>query len=255
MTCRLLTMVTLALSPVFLVPSELTRGAVVEARQDAAGAVIEDSRPVAKAMALLSRQLDWIITYEDPVYVNAADLQVLDPRHAIPRPGRLQLPDSAVIKMAQQDPVAFLESVLGQEETSYGKVKRFKVLRSASMFHVVPERVLDAAGQWQAVVPVLDTTVSISHRATTLADFLELVVPELSAASGTKIITASMPQNARVPRGSVAPLMVPAQERRATARAILRDTLSTLDVPLKWVLMYDPSSATYYLSVVRAGAS
>ncbi len=202
-------------------------------------------------MALLSRQLGWNITYEDPVYVNAADLVVLGngtKRTTIPRPGRVRLPDGVAMATAQEDPVAFLESVLGAEETPGGRVKRFKVLRSESMFHVVPDQVLDAAGRWRAAVPILDTRVSMSPGAITLSEFLESLCENLSAVSPIKIITA------RIPTGSVGQTMLPAQERTARARTLLVEALSKIQTPLKWMLMYDPSSATYYLSVGPPGA-
>ena len=71
--------------------------------------------------------------------MNADDLFVVrngDKRTTVPRRGRVWLPDEVVMATAQEDPVAFLESVIGTEETSRGRVKRFKVLRSDSMFHV-----------------------------------------------------------------------------------------------------------------------
>jgi hypothetical protein len=207
---------------------------------------------VAKAMALLSRQLGWNITYEDPVFVNADDLFVLrngDRRATYPRRGRVRLPDEAVMATAQEDPVAFLESVIGTEERSRGRVKRFKVLRSESMFHVVPDQVLDAARRWQTAVPIFDTRITISHGAVSLSEFLEILCANLSAVGPTKVITGSKPRN-----GLAAQTMLPAQERTARVRTLLVEALSKTQVPLKWMLMYDPSSATYYLSIAPPGA-
>jgi len=224
--------------------------ASVDAHQ-AAGGVVDDPRPVAKAMALLSRRLGWNITYEDPVYVNADDLLVLTKggkRSSIPRWGRVRLPDEAVMATAQENPVAFLGSVIATEEMSRGRVKRFKVLRSESMFHVVPDQVLDAAGRWQTAVPIFDTTITISHPAVSLNEFLEILCENLSAVSPTKVITAT------IPRGPAAQTMLPAQERTARARTLLVEALSRTELPLKWLLMYDPPSATYYLSVVPPGS-
>jgi hypothetical protein len=205
-------------------------------------------------MALLSRQLGWNITYEEPVYVNADDLSVVrnrkgDRQTKVLRKGFVRLPGEGAMATAQEDPVAFLESVIGTEETSRGRVKRFKVLRSESMFHVVPDKVLDAAGRWQTVVPILDTDITISHHAVSLSEFLETLCANLSAVGPTKVITATMPITASIPRGSAALIMVPAQERTAPARTLLVEALSRAPMPLKWMLMYDPSSTTYYLSV------
>ena len=171
-----ITLVFVITASTFVFPWSDGRSASVDAHQGA-GAIVEDGRPVAKAMALLSRQLGWNITYEEPVYVNADDLFVVrngDKRATYPRRGRVRLPDEAVIATAQENPVAFLESVIATEEMARGRVKRFKVLRSASMFHVVPDQVLDAAGRWQTAVPIFDTTITISHGAVSLSEFLEI---------------------------------------------------------------------------------
>ena len=245
-----ITLVFVITASTFVFPWSDGRSASVDAHQGA-GAVVEDARPVAKAMALLSRQLGWNITYEEPVYVNADDLFVIrkgDRRATYLRPGRVRLPDEAAMATAQENPVAFLESVIATEEMSRGRVKRFKALRSESMFHVVPDQVLDAAGRWQKAVPIFDTTITISHGAVSLSEFLEILCVNLSAVGPTKII------NAGVRGGSAAQTRLPAQERTARARTLFVEALSKAELPLKWLLMYDPPSATYYLSIAPPGA-
>lgn len=225
---------------------------VVDAQQ-AAGTTVEDPRPVAKAMATLSRQLGWNITYEDPAYVNVADLvdvtksRVGGRRAIIPRGGRVSLPTETALASAERDPVALLESVLGTEETSRGRVKRFRVLRSASMFHVVPDKVLDEAGLWQTATPVLGTMVSVSYGITNLSEFLERLCADVGAVSGRQVKVG------RIPTTLALRTTVPAQERTATARTLLADALSLARQPLSWLLMYDPSSTTFYLHVVPPG--
>jgi hypothetical protein len=121
--------------------------------------IVEGARPVAKAMALISSQLGWNITHEEPVYVN--------------------------------DHVSWRSESVG----------------------VLGDSVRD-----------------------------------LSAVGPTKVV------NATRPRGPVVHTMLPAQERTARARTLLVEALSKTQVPLKWTLMYDPSSATYYLSIAPPGA-
>ncbi len=81
-----------------------------------------------------------------------------------------------------------------------------------------------------------------------LNEFLEILCENLSAVGPTKVITAT------IPRGRAAQTMLPAQERTARVRTLLVEALSKTHVPLKWLLMYDPSSATYYLSIAPPGA-
>jgi hypothetical protein len=80
-----------------------------------------------------------------------------------------------------------------------------------------------------------------------LNDFLEILCENLSAVGPTKVRTATPP------RGPAAQTMLPAPERTARVRTLVVEALSKTQVPLKWMLMYDPSSAMYYLSTDRPG--
>ncbi len=204
-------------------------------------------------MALLSRQLGWNITYEDPPYVSADDLldvtktPIGGKRAIIPRGGRVRLPDDVVMAAAQEDPVALLEAVLGTEEMARGRVRRFKVLRSGSMFHVVPDKVLDTFGLWQDADPILGTMVSMSHGEVTLIRFMEILCGEVGAVRSATIKVG------KIPTVLAMQTTLPAQERTATARALLADAVSKARLPLSWLLMYDPSNTTYILNVVPPG--
>jgi hypothetical protein len=224
------------------------RWGVVDAQQGA-GIGVEDPRAVGKAMAMLSKQLGWNITYEDPAYVNAEDLAKAPVAggRAIPRRGRVWLPADAALAATQKDPVAFLESVLATEETSRGRVKRFNVLRTGSMFHVVPDQVLDAAGLWHTAMPVLGTSLTVSYDAMNLAEFVELLCAQVGAANGTTINVGRMPTPLALQT------TVPAQQRTASARTLLAEALLLAPKPLSWLLMYAPSSGTYYLHIVSPG--
>jgi hypothetical protein len=228
----------LALTTCLLVfPPGGMRSGLVDAHQGT-GASVEDPRPVAKAMAVLSRQLGWNITYEDPAYVNAEDLLTKAPvngsRATIPRGGRVWLPDNAILAATEEDPVALLESVIATEETLRGRVKRFRLLRTGSMFHVVPDKVLDAAGRWQSAMPILGTRLSVSHGAVNLSEFVEMLCADVGAANRATIRVGRMPTTLALQT------TLPAQERTAPARTLLAEAPSMAPKPLSWLLMYAP---------------
>lgn len=223
----------------------------IEARQ-AAVQVVEDPRPVAKAMSLLSRQLGVVISYEDPPWVNQNEILDItkkplgDRRLLIPRGGTIQVPNESVVVASRQDPMAVIDSVLGREQTR-GGTKRFRVQQSGTMFQVIPERFIDASGLWQDALPILDTTVTISHRDVSLMDFVQLLCAEISVVRsetvkpGSTLIAVALRTK------------VPAQERTAPARRLLEDAISAAGVPLTWLLFYAPDTKDYALNVVPPG--
>jgi hypothetical protein len=115
------------------------------------------------------------------------------------------------------------------------------------MFHIVPDKVLDEAGLWQTAIPVLGTMVSVSYGVTNLSEFLERLCADVGAVSGRQVKVG------RIPTTLALRTTVPAQERTATARTLLADALSLARAPLSWLLMYDPSSGTFYLHIVPPG--
>lgn len=216
------------------------------------GEVLEAGRPVQKAMVRLAGELGWNISYEDPPYVNPDDMrdvtvrEIDGQRAIIPRGGRITLPDDVAARAGIENPVALLESVLATEQTARGNVKRFRILRSRTMFHVIPTKFLNAEGRWQPLLPVLDSTVSLSSGEMSLLEFLQELCAQITESSGTKVV------------GGVAPMLgvttrLKAQERQGRARDLLVEALATTGTPHSWLLLYDIPRRAYFLHIVRPG--
>jgi hypothetical protein len=211
---------------------------------------IEGGRPVEKAIALLARELGWNISYEDPPYVSPDDMrdetvvEINGERALVPRGGRVTLPKN-VHEWANKDPIPLLESMLSTEETPRGKVKRFKILHSGTMFHVVPTRRLNEQGQWESVVPVLDTEVRLSPGERSLNEFLNQLCAEITTSSGTTVAAVIRPMH-----GLSVPL---SQQWEGRARDLLAQALASLDTPRSWLLLYDIPRRMYFLHVVTPG--
>lgn len=214
---------------------------------------IEDARPVARAMTDVARQLKWTISYEDPPYVNIEELldltvTLIDGRHSIvPRGGRILVPDGLAALAATEDPVVLLESILGTERMAKGTVRRFTVLRSGSMFHVVPTKVLDAEGRWQTLTPALDTPVSFSRGEISLGDFLQALCGQITAHSGVPVTAGNV-------AAMLASNKVKLETGRGPAREFLVRALASVSRPFAWLLFYSPSDAKYYLHLVPPGS-
>lgn len=214
---------------------------------------IEGARPVAAAVARLARELGWNITYEDPPFINGKELRdltvkVIDGRHIfVPKGGRVLLPDNLDAVAATEDPVALLESIVATEQSETGTIKRFKVFRSASRFHVVPTKFLDQQGRWRMLTPVLDTPVRLSHGEVNLLEFMDVLCHSITAANGATVKAGRVPVNlglrTRLPR----------RTREGPARELLLETIESLPQALAWLLYYDPSVGTYYLHIVPPG--
>jgi hypothetical protein len=211
----------------------------------------EEGRTVHKAMALLARELGWNITYEDPPYVSPEDMrdvtvvEVNGQRAIYPRGGRVTLPENLRERAAREDPVAFLESVLATEETPRGKLRRFKILRSGTMFHVVPVRRLNLQGQWEPVVPVLDARVRLLPGDRSLNEFLTEFAAAVRASTGITVGAVIRPMH-----GFTVHLD---QKWEGTARDLLARALASFDRPKSWVLLYDIPRRAYILHVGAPG--
>ena len=215
--------------------------------------VVEGGRPVAKAMAMLSRELGWTITYEDPPYVNADDLRdatavPLDGRRLIvPRGGRVTLPGNRVAVRSADDTITLLDAVLESEQTPEGPVKRFRVLRSDSVLHVVPTKFLDTAGEWRTVTPVLSTHVLVKHEEISLFEFLKKLCAETTRVAGENV------KLGRVPVNLVMKTKFPPGQQKGIARTLLLDVLSSTGERLTWLMLYDPTTRTYFLHIGAPG--
>lgn len=172
--------------------------------------VVDDSRPVAKAVELLSSNYPVVITYEDPLYRYGGDAEDIGdhlprrpgissdsiPRVLVPRGGSFTVRQRLTIEGGTPtDWTALLESIVAANE-SRGIGGRFAVQRSADVYHIVPIATRDATGQWIPHSAVLSARITVSGAEGNGLELLNVVVDAVHEATGEAVEVGAAPLNA-----------------------------------------------------------
>ena len=216
--------------------------------------LIDSARPVADAALKLEQLYGWPITYEDPPYVYAGDLE--DATSRVRRDGKsakepgvaqillprshsfmLNLEASARPAMGTRAPEtaarAAILAMLKSYSESIGGVQMFSLTEADGLFHIVPTQRRDKSGQWEKIVPLFDSPVSLSGG---LGDVIEIV---------TQVCRSLRPQP-----GERVDLFTTWQPARSyiepkpgeSARSILSRLMAEQNFPLpvSWAVFYQP---------------
>jgi hypothetical protein len=212
------------------------------------------SRPVADAIRVIERLYGWPITYEDPPWLYAGDLEDVTsrvrndgksagdgvPRILRPRGGtfvfrgdNLQPPP-----LNKRSPEAAARAAIFEMLKSYsasiGGVEIFTLTDSDGLFHVIPVQRKDSSGKLEKIVPLLDTPVSIPGKPTTLSALVNGICRSLTESAGTSVGTwmavNSSPTYIAVNPGE-------------SARSVLSRASAEQKPPgpLSWALLYIPA--------------
>lgn len=232
---------------------------VQAAAQTMESITVSDPRPVAAAIQELEQRYGLIISYEDPEYVFAGDLQDVTAavRRDLDKPGphpAVIVPRGPALHFAypvsngkpQEEMTALLARMLAEYAKAGGAVFRVqqRTNKWGRMWEVVPAEVRDKNGRMVTAKPVLDYGVSISTEERTAMQMFALICRELSQVTGRKIERGTVPLNAffalRVQMGA---------DVSQPAREVLEKLLGKFMGPLSWSLFYDPGTDAYFLNI------
>ena len=166
-------------------------------------ALITDSRPLAKAAALIELKLGVPVDYEDAEYVWNGD--VVDVTNSTARseyiqahPGlKLLGPRGGTLEItvAQGDEVtAVLQNAVKLHEQK-DLPGRFQVRQMGSRFSIVPVQVKTAEGVLNANAAVLEAKISVPHRDWTGEEIVQFVCKQVNEVTGKKIGEGMVPSN------------------------------------------------------------
>ena len=167
---------------------------------------VDDPRPLAACIDEIERKFGWIVTYEDPVYLNAAEINDVTssvrrdgksyPRVLVPRGGPFTfsyaLPTDGG---SSADPAALLQALLAAYEAN-GNPGSFRALTEGASFHIVPTKVSNESGVLTDYVPPLETLISLESGERTLVEVVQSIVAAVSSQSRSNIIVGATPTNA-----------------------------------------------------------
>ncbi len=215
--------------------------------ESAAAVVVEDSRPVGKAVAMLVAQQGFKITYEDPSFAYSDDItqrtESEGRKARAPKGGRLLLAMPAA-RQTEQDLTGILSKLL-EANAALNRGGRFRLRQSGDEFHIIPSEVKDTNGQWIEQASVLDAKISLPAERRVGLQILETFCETLSKATNKRIVVGTFPANAVLPYDGA----LNAEEEEA--RSVLRRVLDATNRRLTWQLLYDPQTRWHFLNVVR----
>jgi hypothetical protein len=209
---------------------------------------VDDPRPLAKAIEVLGAKYGWVITYEDPAYVNEGDVldmtvrQDLGRRVLIPRGGRFDfsyvLPQSGKI----DSPASMIQMLLYGHAAS-GNPGVFRLKQTGPIYHVFPAQLKSRAGLWEEQGSILDVPIIFLEQERNGIETLEAICAAVREATQTNVFLGTVPQNLlfrySTREGAV----------NETARDILVRVLEGTKAKLSWQLFYDPGLRLYVLNV------
>src|SRR6266436_4893344 len=167
---RVLAVMFLAVAGILTVATYASRGRGVQANRKVKLSV-QDPRPLAKAIETLESRNGWIITYEDPRYVNESEIADVTasvrrdlnnfkageaPKVLIPKGGPLSIEyevDPTTNNPA--DSTRVVQQLLDAQSRS-GNAGKFRLERNGEVIHVIPTAVKNTAGVLAPQESVLD---------------------------------------------------------------------------------------------------
>lgn len=219
-----------------------------------------DARPVAFAARMLEKTYGWIITYEDPPYENESDLadvtetvrRDLDkykpgeaPKVFAPKGGSFVFEfDVDVATNKPADPGVVVQQMLDAYAVS-GHPGIFRMDKDAERFHIIAHASKNKDGVLVSRQSVFDSPITIPPQKRDGLQLLNAFCAAVSAASGTRVVVATVPLNL------LHRYQTEAGAKNQNAREFLTHELDQMtDHPsLTWQLLYDPMSKAYYLNI------
>jgi len=168
-------------------------------------------RPVREVILEWEKQYGWVITYEDPRFEYANDLEdVTDKVRRDLKPGEPIDPSKRIIGAREQHlSVSYTAPKIPNDTMARFQAANrlvdafaqtagntFSVQQSDTRVHILPGLVKDASGQLQPSRPILDTVISVAARDRNGIELLRAVCDALTGATGHTILVGTIPTNA-----------------------------------------------------------
>ena len=213
------------------------------------------ARPLQSALAAIAEEYGWVIDFEDPPYRSRYDLvDNTDPQWHANHPseeGVTRIAGEAFESEFQEGldigtpsgEERVLNKIVSDYNTS-GNPGKFAVHREGrGRYAVIGKFIKDESGRDRHVSAILDTPVSIATQRLSAMQAVALILDVLSVRTGQRVALMDFPVNAY----NAAEVTVGGADE--TARHLLLQTLDQTDTALRWDLLFDNDSNTYFLTV------
>jgi hypothetical protein len=200
---------------------------------------VNSGRPLASVIEQIEKRSGQVITYEDPFYLYAADIEDVtlavrrdgrtEPRVMVPRGG----PFFFRYPAAARDQLVVLERLI-QEYSLSGHPGVFRLIRTGDVYHVVPSERRNFTGAFEPHASLLDANISVPVGDRTALEMVKAITEAVSSPGVARIAVGTVPLNAmirtHIQGGAIA----------ESARTALLRTLDAIHSQLSWQLFCDP---------------
>jgi hypothetical protein len=221
---------------------------------------VEDPRPVAEAIKSLEDRYGWVITYEDPLYVN--DAEVIDVTDSVSREPektrsqgfRVLIPKGGILAIEYDEPSdtkrpdnpSKVVQQLLDAHAAKGYPGRFRLELTERAIHVIPAAYTNQVGQLVPQKPVLDAAITLPVAERSGLQTLQAICDSVSQATGTRMVMATVPIN----------LFNQYHDQQGVVSQKARDVLQHLlesvggeKTKLSWRCLFDPDTKAYFLNI------
>jgi hypothetical protein len=218
---------------------------------------VTDRRPVEAAVLELTSHYPVVITYEDPQFMYAGDVEDLtdqarkkypDARGLIgPRVRTLRANYEVSQETGELASVSGALASIVNAKNADAVGGRFKFLQIGDVYHVIPTEIRDSTGAWIKQTSILDVRITLKTGELNGAELLEAILGQVSEASGKQVGLGieGLANTFSAYRGSI-------DIKDEPARDALVNALHAMSGRIGWVLHYVPADMNYFFGVTLA---
>jgi hypothetical protein len=230
----------------------VTASATGAAQVQQGAITVDDPRPLASAVAELEKRHGWVVTYEDPPYESAGDVR--DVTGAVRKDSDLSktvlVPNGGLFVFnyvlanlaGSPDPQTVLPALLDAYHLS-GNPGMFRLLRTESVFHVVPATSQNSRGGVAPRTSRLDVLINIRAQDRSALEMLQAILRAVSESTGTNLVVGTVPTNLLLQTRVRQPVS------NTTATTALIRTFAATRKNLSWQLFCQPGTTTCAMNV------
>lgn len=203
--------------------------------------VVNEPRPVGRAILQLQKQLGYVVTYEDTVYRSPADM--VDVSKQVRRDGKdipVLAPRAGTIQFRyrprQSTLAGQVEEVLQEIVTRSrraGNIGDFRVESAVNGYHVVPVQAKDRKGAEEPYESPLESRITMESRDESAYAMISRFIDVVSQTSGQPVEAGVIPPRLHSIRAT-------ADAQNDRARDVLWRALQSINPALSWQLLCIP---------------
>jgi hypothetical protein len=235
----------------FAIPQEELGGARVNTEDGKITVTTDVGRPLYFSIIALSETFGWVVDYEDPVYSGAESRDATAPSWLHDHPNGRHFYAPADGKFS-----ASLGKINGANLDEFGILQRLITLYNQSINPGSFELMRTSHGrvsvlgrsrfQSSSSVPVLSHDMRPSRISESASEAVQEVVTQCGATAGVPIEIGTVPSNA------LSTTQVEGHDGTLSCREQVGRILTALGHPVRYALLYDINTRSYYLNIVPA---